>query len=95
MATKNTVDIQTVLELVKQTAPQDARVSYEFPSYISILLANGTEICFGDSLEDETGYTWSDCDAEGYNNNLGAFDDLGTAEAIVAELWEQTAKVGA
>jgi hypothetical protein len=87
----NTIDIQDILEKIKQTAPKGARVEYQFPGYISIVLDSGTEIAFGDSLEKESGYSWNDYDKEGANNYADSFEDLADIEAIVNKLWEQTA----
>ncbi len=89
--TANTWGIQVIMERVKQTAPSEARVSYEFPGYISIVLSNGTEIAFGESLETDTGYSWNDFDLEGTNTYADSFEDLKDINAIVAKLWEQTA----
>jgi len=95
MNTKNIVDIQDVLKVVKETAPKDASVTFdEIAGNIAIILSNGTEVLFGNSLDNEIGYTWSDCDIEGYNRNIGAFDDLGEAEAIVKEFWGQLEMCG-
>jgi hypothetical protein len=91
--TANTWGIKEILERVKQTAPSGARVSYEYPGYISINLVSGIEIAFGESLEKDTGYSWNDFDSEGYNHNADSFEDLKDIEAIVNKLWEQTAQV--
>lgn len=87
----NTFGILDVMEKIKQTAPEGARVAYAFPGYVSINLSNGTEIAFGDSLESNTGYSWNDFDSDGYNHNADSFEDLADIEAIVNKLWEQTA----
>jgi hypothetical protein len=89
--TANTWGIKEILERVKQTAPSGARVSYEFPGYISIVLSNGTEIAFGESLEKDTGYSWNDFDLEGTNTYADSFEDLKDIDLIVNKLWEQTA----
>ena len=87
----NTIDIQEITEKIKQTAPKGARVEYQFPGYISIVLSNGTEIAFGESLEKESGYSWNDFDSEGANNYADSFEDLADIDLIVNKLWEQTA----
>lgn len=87
----NTFGIKEILEQVKQTAPIGAKVSWSFPGYVSIILSNGTEIAFGESLEKETGYSWNDFDPQGNNTIADSFDDLKDIEAIVDRLWEQTA----
>jgi cell division septal protein FtsQ len=87
----NTIDIQEITEKIKQTAPKGARVEYQFPGYVSIVLSNDTEIAFGDSLEKESGYSWNNYDKEGASNYADSFEDLADIEAIVKKLWEQTA----
>ena len=87
----NTIDIQEITEKIKQTAPKGARVEYQYPGYISIVLDSGTEIAFGDSLEKDSGYSWNDYDKEGASNYADSFEDLADIEAIVNKLWEQTA----
>lgn len=89
----NTINIQDILAKIKETAPQGASVSWEYPGYISTHLANKTEIAFGESLESDSGYTWNDFDFEGTNKYAGGFDDLGNLDAIVAEFWNQVSKV--
>jgi hypothetical protein len=87
----NTIDIQEIMEKIKQTAPKGARIEWQFPGYISIVLSNGTEIAFGESLEKDTGYSWNDFDLEGTNKNADSFEDLKDIDLIVNKLWEQTA----
>jgi hypothetical protein len=89
----NTFDILDILEKVKETAPKGAKVSWTYPGYISINLASGLEIAFGESLEKATGYSWNDFDSEGYNHNADSFEDLKDIEAIVNKLWEQTTQL--
>jgi hypothetical protein len=89
--TANTWGIQEILQKIKETAPLGARVNWEYPGYISIVLSNGTEIAFGESLEKDTGYSWNDFDLEGTNTYADSFEDLKDINAIVAKLWEQTA----
>jgi hypothetical protein len=89
----NTWGIKDIMEKIKETAPQGAKVSWTFPGYVSINLSNGIEIAFGESLESETGYSWNDFDSEGYNHNANSFEDLKNIDAIVKKLWEQTAHI--
>jgi hypothetical protein len=93
MTSTNTVAINEIQAKISETAPEGAKVSWNFPGYISIVLVNETEICFGESLESDSGYSWNDMDAEGTNRFCGSFDDLGNLDAIVAEFWNQTAEV--
>jgi hypothetical protein len=90
---RNTFDILDILEKVKETAPKGAKVSWTYPGYISINLASGLEIAFGESLEKTTGYSWNDFNSEGYNHNANSFEDLKDIEAIVNKLWEQTTQL--
>jgi NADH dehydrogenase FAD-containing subunit len=78
---------------VTETAPAGARVAWTYPGYISIVLSNGIEIAFGDSLSTNTGYSWNDFDLQGTNTYADSFEDLGDIEAIVNKLWEQTAQL--
>lgn len=87
----NTWGIRDIMERIVETAPQGAKVIWNFPGYISIVLSNGTEIAFGESLESETGYSWNDYDTEGNNRYADSFEDLKKIELIVGKLWEQTA----
>jgi hypothetical protein len=89
----NTIDIQDIMERVIETAPKGARIEWQYPGYISIVLESGTEIAFGESLESETGYSWNDFDSEGRNHYANSFDDLKSVELIVSKLWEQTANL--
>jgi len=88
----NTINIQDILTKIQETAPEGANVSWEYPGYISIYLANKTEIAFGESLESDSGYTWNDFDFEGTNRHAGGFQDLGNLDAIVAEFWNQASE---
>jgi hypothetical protein len=89
----NTFGILDIMEKIKETAPEGARVAWTFPGYVSIVLSNDTEIAFGDSLEKDSGYSWNDFDSEGNNHNADSFEDLADIEAIVNKLWEQTAQL--
>jgi hypothetical protein len=89
----NTIKIKDILAKVQETAPKSAKVSWEYPGYISIYLSNKTEIAFGESLESDSGYTWNDFDFEGTNKYAGGFDDLGNLDAIVSEFWNQASEV--
>lgn len=87
----NTLSIKHVMQHVKETAPEGARVAWEFPGYVSIVLSNGREIAFGDSLESDSGYSWNCYELDGTNDLCGAFDDLKDIEEITKELWRQAA----
>jgi hypothetical protein len=87
----NTFGILGILDKVKATAPVGAKVEWQYPGYISIVLSDGTEIAFGESLSDDTGYTWNDYAADGTNRYADSFPDLADVDLIVAKLWEQTA----
>jgi hypothetical protein len=87
----NTFGIQEITEKIKQTAPKGARIEWQFPGYVSIVLESGTEIAFGESLEKESGYSWNDFDGEGNNTYADSFEDLKDIDLIVNKLWEQTA----
>ena len=89
----NAINIKDILAKVQETAPKSAKVSWEYPGYISIYLSNKTEIAFGESLESDSGYTWNDFDFEGTNKYAGGFDDLGNLDAILAEFWNQVSQV--
>ncbi len=85
----NKLPIDVIQENIKITAPAGVKVSWQYPGYISILLTNGQEIAFGDSLEKESGYSWNNFNVEGNNTHADSFDDLGSAELIVNKLWQQ------
>lgn len=87
----NKLPIHLVEHAVKVTAPAGVKVEWQYPGYISIALSDGTEIAFGESLSDETGYTWNDYAADGTNRYADYIPDLGDVDLIVAKLWEQTA----
>jgi hypothetical protein len=89
----NTFGILGILDKVKVTAPVGAKVEWQYPGYISIVLPNGTEIAFGESLEKDSGYSWNDYDREGYNRNADYIPDLKDVDLIVSKLWEQTAHI--
>jgi hypothetical protein len=82
-----------IMEQIKVTAPNGAKVEWQFPGYISIVLLNGTEIAFGESLEADSGYSWNDFDVTGTNTYAGSFDDPKNIDLIVKQLWEQTANL--
>jgi hypothetical protein len=86
----NTFGIKDIMNKIEQTLPTGARVSWNFPGYVSIVLSNGTEIAFGESLESNTGYSWNDFDLQGTNTHADSFEDLKDIDLIVAKLWEQT-----
>jgi hypothetical protein len=87
----NTLPIKLIENKVKDTAPAGAKVEWQYPGYISIVLTNGTEIAFGESLADDTGYTWNDFTADGTNRYADYIPDLGDVDLIVNKLWAQTA----
>ena len=91
---KNTIDIQEVLKAVQVSEPQDFTVKWEYPGYIAITKHDkSVQISFGDSLDDASGYTWNALDLEGRELGNGSFDDLGSVQAIVIELWNQTSEL--
>lgn len=85
----NTYPIELVMHKVKDTAPIGSKVAWEYPGYISILLENGRELAFGESLESDSGYSWNCYELDGTNNLCGAFEDLKDTGLIVSTLWEQ------
>lgn len=87
----NTYGIKDITNAIKLSAPNGAKVEWQYPGYVSIVLSNGTEIAFGESLESDKGYSWNDFDLEGTNTCAGSFDDLGNIDLIVKQLWHQTA----
>jgi hypothetical protein len=89
----NTWGIKEIMDKIKETAPAGSKVEWQYPGYISIVLSNGTEIAFGESLESDTGYSWNDFDLEGTNTYADSFDDLGDIDSIVNKLWDQTTKL--
>ena len=89
----NRCPIKDVEDCIVATAPQGAKVAFTFPGYVSIVLSNGVEIAFGESLESESGYSWNDFDPQGNNRYADSFGDLGDANLIAAKLWEQAAEV--
>lgn len=90
---KNRHDIQKVQALIESTAPAGSKVFWSYPGYTSIVLSNGVEIAFGDSLDDETGYSWNSYELDGTCNHFGYFEEPATIEEIPAKLWEQSAAV--
>jgi hypothetical protein len=85
----NTYPIELVMHKVKDTAPIGSKVAWEYPGYVSILLSNGRELAFGESLESDSGYSWNCYELDGTNNLCGAFEDLKDTGLIVSTLWEQ------
>jgi hypothetical protein len=90
-ASANAHPIKLIEDKIIATAPDGARVAFTFPGYVSIVLTNGVEIAFGESLSDDTGYTWNDYSADGTNRYADYIPDLGDVDLIVNKLWEQTA----
>lgn len=93
MKSGNRCTIKEVEDCIVATAPQGAKVAFIYPGYVSIVLSNGVEIAFGESLESESGYSWNDFDLQGNNRYANSFDDLGEPHLIAAKLWEQAAEV--
>ena len=93
ISTGNTHPIHLIQHEIALTAPAGAKVSWCYPGYISIVLSDGTEIAFGESLESESGYGWNDYAHDGTNRYLESFEDLKDIKAIVNKLWEQTAHI--
>ena len=89
----NTFGILDIMQKIQETAPIGSKVNWSFPGYVSIVLDNGTEIAFGESLESDTGYSWNDFDVQGNNTNADSFEDLADIDLIVSKLWEQTANL--
>lgn len=87
----NTLPIKLIEDKIVATAPAGARVAFTFPGYVSIVLTNGVEIAFGESLNDESGYTWNDYSPDGTNRYADYIPDLKNADLIVSKLWAQTA----
>jgi hypothetical protein len=87
----NTFPIQEIMQHVKDTAPASYKVTWEFPGYISIVLSNGREIAFGESLESDTGYSWNCYELDGTNSLCDSFADLKDIKEITKELWRQAA----
>ena len=87
----NSLPIKIIEDKIIETAPDGARVAFTFPGYVSIVLSNGTEIAFGESLSDESGYTWNDYSPDGTNRYADYIPDLKDVDLIVSKLWVQTA----
>jgi hypothetical protein len=87
----NTFGIKDIMQRIIDTAPASSKVNWEFPGYISIVLSNGREIAFGESLESDTGYSWNCYELDGTNNIADSFNDLKDIDLIVNELWRQAA----
>ena len=87
--TTNTYPIELVMHKIAETAPTGSKVAWEYPGYVSILLSNGIEISFGESLEKDTGYSWNTYELDGTNGLADSFEDLKDIDLIVSTLWEQ------
>ena len=85
----NTYPIELVMHKIKDTAPAGAKVAWEYPGYVSILLSNGIEISFGESLSSDTGYTWNTFELDGTNGLADSIEDLKDTGLIVSTLWAQ------
>lgn len=87
----NTHPIHLVMHQVKLTAPAGANIEWQYPGYISIVLSNGREIAFGESLESDSGYSWNCYELDGTNSLCDSFADSKDIEEITKELWRQAA----
>lgn len=87
---RNMFGIRDIMQRITETAPEGVKVNWEYPGYISIVLPNETEIAFGESLENESGYSWNSYDNKGYTDYCDSFDDLKDINLIVSKLWQQT-----
>jgi hypothetical protein len=83
--------IHLIQHEITLTAPTGAKVEWQYPGYISIVLESGIEIAFGESLESDSGYSWNSYDLEGNSDYCDSFDDLKDIKAIVNKLWAQSA----
>lgn len=83
--------IHLIQHEITLTAPVGAKVEWQYPGYISIVLESGIEIAFGESLESDSGYSWNSYDVEGTSDYCDSFDDLKDIKAIVSTLWAQSA----
>lgn len=91
MSTGNTHPIHLIQHEITLTAPVGAKVEWQYPGYISIVLESGIEIAFGESLESDSGYSWNSYDQEGTSDYCDSVDDLKDIKAIVSKLWAQSA----
>lgn len=87
----NTYPIHLIMHEIKLTAPANCKVNWEFPGYVSIILSDGVEIAFGDSLEKNSSYSWNSYDLDGTSEYCDSFDDPKDIKEIARKLWEQTA----
>jgi len=87
----NVWGIKEIMGKIEETAPTGAKVQWQYPGYISIVLESGIEIAFGESLESDSGYSWNSYDLEGNSDYCDSFDDLKDIKAIVNKLWAQSA----
>jgi len=85
----NKYPIHIVQHEITLTAPVGSEVSWRYPGYISIVLSDGIEIAFGESLEKDSGYSWNSYDLEGTSDYCDTFEDLKDIKAIASKLWEQ------
>lgn len=89
----NTKDIKDIMNKIEDTAPAGSKIEWQYPGYVSIVLSNGRELAFGESLESDSGYSWNCYDLDGTNNLVGAFNDLKDIDLIVSTLWAQTKEI--
>ena len=85
----NKYPIHLIQHEITRTAPLGAKIVWQYPGYISIVLESGTEIAFGESLEKDSGYSWNSYDLEGTSDYCDSFEDLKDIKLIVERLWNQ------
>ena len=85
----NQYPIELVMHKIKDTAPAGAKIEWQYPGYVSIVLENGREIAFGESLSSDTGYTWNTYELDGTNGLADSIEDLKDTGLIVSTLWAQ------
>ena len=89
----NTKDIKDIMNKIENTAPAGSKIEWQYPGYVSIVLSNGIEIAFGESLSSDTGYTWNTFELDGTNGLADSIEDLKDIDLIVSTLWAQTKEI--
>jgi hypothetical protein len=89
----NTKDIKDIMNKIEDTAPAGSKIEWQYPGYVSIVLSNGIEIAFGESLSSDTGYTWNTFELDGTNGPADSIEDLKDINLIVSTLWAQTKEI--
>ena len=89
----NTKDIKDIMNKIEDTAPAGSKIEWQYPGYVSIVLSNGIEIAFGESLSSDTGYTWNTFELDGTNGPADSIEDLKDIDLIVSTLWAQTKEI--